>query len=110
MNILRKYGHKHFGLFYKRFLEVTDSGFKYRGKNYIWADIKSISRFESYLVTFFFYQWGYPLAIIYLSNKKKIYLYGRILQEEGKESEVNFWVPTKSYNNLVSLIESKINV
>lgn len=81
MNILRKFGHKHFGLFYKRLLEVNEDGFEFRGKNYLWTDIKRIASFDSFFYTLFFYQYGYPLAVIYLNNGKKFYLQGRILQE-----------------------------
>jgi hypothetical protein len=108
MNKSLIFGHKHFGLFYKRILEVSDRGFKYRRQNYLWKDIKRVSRHETFLHTLFFYQYGYPLSIIYLNNGKKIYLQGRILHEEGKRIEFNFWYPTQSYNNLLSFIEAKV--
>jgi hypothetical protein len=48
------------------------------------------------------------MAIVKLSDGKKISIQGRILQEEGSVPEFNLWFTTDSYNRLVSFIESKI--
>ena len=109
LNIRQLYSHKHFGLFYKIVIELQDKGFNYRGNEYLWADIKRVARYDSFYHTLFFYQYGYPLSIIYLKNGKKIFLQGRIFQEEGQESGINFWHPTEAYKKLVSFLETKIN-
>ena len=103
----RKFGHKHFGFLYTELLEVTEDGFKFKGNTYFWKDIKEISRFDTFLYTLLYYQYGYPRSVIYLIDGKKFYIQGRILQEEGKKSEFKFWSTTKAYNELMSLMESK---
>jgi hypothetical protein len=108
MRNFKRFGHNHFGFFYKRIIEIDEGGIRYKNKDYTWNDIKKISRYESIASSLFFSMYGYPLCIVKLKDGKKIYLQGRIMQEEGQNREFNLLFATKAYCRLVSYIENKM--
>ena len=111
MDTLKAFGYKHMGFFFQKILEVNDSGFIYRKKNYQWPDIIRLDRFDSFFYSYIIPVPGLPCAKIYLKNGKKIILRGNILVEGGEKSTVRFFGgPTKTYEDLLQFIKRKVDI
>ena len=104
-------GHKHFGFKFKKILEVSQDGLRYKDKLYKWNDIDSLTRRDNALWYFMFYQWGVPYCQIYFKDRSHVTIRGRVLEKAGEKSKVNFFRgTTAAYEELMQLIESKIDL
>jgi len=78
-----KYCHRHLGFYRKEILDTNESGFIFRDKQYNWADVTKIKRYDSLLWSYLFYQAGTPLSYIFLNDGSRIKLRGRVIEREG---------------------------
>jgi hypothetical protein len=102
------YGHSHIGNIFEDILEISEDGFIYDGKQYRWADIKKIKRYDSLFWSLFFYQGGTPVAYVFLNDGKRIRIRGRVLMKKGEQSDLDFFSgKSRAYEELLDLIEKK---
>jgi hypothetical protein len=85
-----KYYHKHLGFYRKEILDTSESGFTFRDKQYSWADVTKIKRYDSAFWSTLFYQAGTPLSYIFLNDGSRIKLRGRVIEREGSVNGVDF--------------------
>lgn len=105
------YGHRQFNLFFKELFEMTDNGIKYKGKEYLWNDIKEIKRAPgSYAVNLL-----YPGIKIYLNDNKTIWINGRVFTKAGEKPHFNtlgmsfFTGESEAFLEFLELLEKKIS-
>ena len=103
------YSHFHIGgLIRKKVIEVLPDGFIFKKKKYTWSDIESIQRYDSIFFCLLARNFRAPRAHIYLRDGKRIVLYGRFLQKNGKTGKIDFWRGTgEAYQELITFLEQK---
>jgi len=97
------FGHRHLGFFFRPLLEVTDSGFSYKGRQYLWSDVLSLKVYDG------FYLWFLrnPYAQLRMKDGSSIWLNGRALELQGLEPNVGFFSGTSSaFQQLVGILRS----
>jgi hypothetical protein len=101
------YGHLQFNLFFKELFIMTDNGIQYKGKEYLWNDVQKIKRtIGSYAVNL-----CYPGAKIYLNDKKKIWINGRIFRKAGDKLHFKpsgfLTGESKTFSEFIELMKQK---
>ena len=96
-------GHRHIGVWFKPFLTVTVSGFRYKDKEYAWTEVVSVKE-----TGFFGFNRGSSIyhAQVRLSDGQRISLECRALERANVKPKVNFWTTkTDAYEQLLEKFE-----
>jgi hypothetical protein len=95
------YGHRHLWFLFRPVLETTDRGFRYRGIDYSWGQVASVSIWKA--SPFLNAGTARERATITLSDGNRIHLNCRALEKLGDRPRVGFFTTrTDAYDELLA--------
>ena len=77
-------------MFFRPLIEVSDEGFRYKDRHYVWREVRSIDVSDSPWNILAGYFAAIPRATISLADGARIRLNGRALEKMGQKPHVGF--------------------
>jgi hypothetical protein len=101
------FGHRYLSLFFRPLVAVSTRGFRYKGRDYRWDDIRNVDVSDSPLKALAGYPAAIPRATITLSDGNVIRLNGRVLEKQGVKPKVGFFSSkSDAFNELVQIFRA----
>jgi hypothetical protein len=101
------YGNRELNLFFRPLVEVMESGFCFKGRQYPWSAVRSVEVSDSPFLIYF--ASVYPSATVTLDDGTRIRLNGRALSKQGQKARVGFFTSkSDAFVELVSLFRQHV--
>ena len=101
------YGHRILSMFFRPLIEVSNEGFRYKGREYAWREVRSIHVSDSPWNALAGYPAAIPRATIFLADGAKIRLNGRALEKMGQKPLVGFSSSkSDAFDELIGIFKS----
>lgn len=104
------YGHWHFGIKFIKKIEIVDSGFIFKNKEYEWEEVEKVCMFKFPRMPFVWFAIPFQSIIrIYLNDKRKIQLQSRVFGTEDQRPKAGFWNGiTTEFSKFEELIKNQV--